>query len=253
MYKKISSFLKVGAVPIIFSLLFAGGVACLTGCGDDNADTPGVSSVTRIDGRVENGASYNSQIDSVKLYLYGYGQPLARTRYSGGAFTLSLPANLPQEVNELLSPIEGFFREDLGENNEGGQEFKLDFSDKKAQYVEAYVRWEDWEEYKDESEEREQSLYLAEYGRFYYGNPEREITGFLLYVDRDVTITGGVFDFNKEEGVFGGNVNLTSVSIAFKKGWNFYFESSSSSRDMANVKGSTTTPSGVSWYHQNDW
>ena len=226
---------KAGTFPAILSLLIAGMLCFFTGCGDDEGDAPGVSSVTRIDGRLENGANYNTSIDSVKLF---FGRDLARASYSGGSFTLNLPASLPE--NTEMNSIENLFSDG---------DFKLEFSDKKAQYLTAIVRWEKWE---SEGDGEDQNSYRSGYGTLRYGNPERDITATLVYVDRDVTVTGGEFKID-DEGIFAGDVALESVSISFRRGWNFLFRSSTSSRNMENSKVSTTNPGGVSWYHQNDW
>ena len=146
----------------------------------------------------------------------------------------------------------------------------LKFSDKKAQITEAsligYVVIEtevkhvhtaacgEPDEYKDckyveggtEIIKTEQSR-----GLFYFGDPGKGIEVSLVYVDRDVTVTGGSLMYDAD-GNFTGNVS--STSIIFKKGWNFCYVLDHESDRGINSNYVTTNPdNSFKWYFVKDW
>jgi len=230
----------MGGISIL-SLFFAG--IMLTGCGDDDGDVAANWSVTNVNASVVNGNAYvnpreeSEKIDSVKLFVGGINV-LSRARYNGN-FNINLPANV--ESHHLI-PIVNLF----GENAD------LNFSDKRAQIsVGVFVGFRYVEEQIDVEEGQKLPLREEFRGQFRFGDPGRDVRVNLIYVDRDVIISGGSLDIDSE-GNFSGKV--TSTSMSFKKGWNYYYSLNRVSERGISSNYMTTQPnSDYKWYFIKDW
>jgi hypothetical protein len=172
--------------------------------------------------RVENGDSYNDEVDTVKL-VYSTNKDedeyveLARATYSNGGFTLQLPETVSDAY--LWSLKEWADDEGLKVSNPNVK--TVDFDDT---HINAYK--------------------LGEYaGTFVYLNAPADSysdSGGLMYVTDDVIITGSIKDGSFEE----------KYSLNLKKGWNFvYGIESGNNTDVI----TTAAPSGMKWYHYEMW
>ena len=220
---------SVWAGKISILILFFTGIV-FSNCTSDEFDVAGISAVSRIDARVENGSAYNSIIYSVKL-LVGYNTSVVNTAlFSNVGFT----ANLPSTVNsENLGSIEYFFDND----------YDLKFSDKKALITRGVFLAYSFAMEGDEGQPLDW---------FFYGDPGKGIEGFLVYVDRDVTISGGSFYYD-DENPFADDMEVTSLNLSLKMGWNIIYKSETYSRNIRSIKLTTKEPSNMKWYYSNDW
>jgi hypothetical protein len=193
---------------------------------EDNDSTLGTSTVSsgKTDIKVENGADYNSQIDSVKLILYASNTyNVFTSAYAEGGFALDLPASVDDKYlsNELvLLSLLG----DIKVSN-------LDVRVKTEMTLAAYKR-------------TEVAGYSIPVGEFYHGTADETHRGYLYYVDGDVTITGTYSQENKENGRIEKNV----YEINAKKGWNIMYEEDQTSETMKLEIYTTKAPADAKWY-----
>jgi hypothetical protein len=186
---------------------------------------------------VENGNSYNSRIDTVKLTSWDRNDEdersveLARAVYTNGGFTINLPENLG---SQYLSPL---------------IEDEDDFSGVTISNRNVKIGSPSLDAYKSGNE----------VGVFYpaTGTGESDWEGELTYADSDVSITGtGTRNYSWESGDVTYTETITvTYNVNLKKGWNIVYE-----KGQGTVNGTTytvigevtTAPAGVKWYFYSD-
>lgn len=199
-------FKKITTLTIISVLLFAG-------CKKDN--TPNKlepdSFSGRINATVENDNECRSIVSTVMAVSEAsisngnlYGVVHAEANYRNGGFSINLPSSV---LNQYLMDIDDFFE---GELRISGKP-KYSEPDARIMYVEFLTF--------DSSE------YLT--GCFLYSNPEQTTVAIFVYVDMDVTVTGG-----------------SNVSVSLIRGWNRLYWSAD--------KVTTKAPKDMEWIFSDD-
>jgi hypothetical protein len=219
----------------IFTLMILAAAIAFAACGEDdngNGDgekhgTPGSSAISgKIDIKVENGASYNSAIDSVHWRIWnkeGYSYyTVAKAAYANGEFTLNLPASLP---DASLFP---FFED--GEIPDGVNVSNPNVKKTVPDYIDAY-KWDSEGGYNDNV------------GSFYHGTANKTWKGYLLYVTGDVIITGSYTE-TAEAGTYTIKFNINA-----KKGWNILYQGWDTYEDPSTF--TTEAPAGAKWYFES--
>jgi hypothetical protein len=199
----------------IFTLMILAAAIAFAACGEDEGgkgDDGGSSAIPNntVTVAVENGASYSGEIDTVKLVIERGGMHvIASFPYSGGNFTITLPASVddeyldPMDMDDLPSGITTSNRD-----VKGG-----------AAYLYAY-----------------KSGQLV--GDIYRGTAqsERYFYGYLLYLAGDVSITGTGTDGDY----------TTEYRVNGKKGWNMWYTTRGTNLTSRLV--TTEAPTGAKWY-----
>jgi hypothetical protein len=186
------------------------------GGGDD--DPPSIAGDGTLNVKLE-GSNYG-QISSVKLIYsiqdYGKGDVLASAGFSSGSFSIILPATV---AGQYLEDIEDEF------DAEG-----ITISNKSAKICVDPVLIA----YNSSGNE---------IGFINYQNQNGDYIGFLSYLDRDVTISGTSTTTSKD------GIRILNLNLVLKQGWNFLYQTSSTSSDgTRTTTGTTTAPSGLKWY-----
>jgi hypothetical protein len=167
---------------------------------------------------VENGSSYSSQIDSVKLLL-GHDDDFeaCNVKYDNGKFTLNLPVNVPNP-NEALGALPSRYSRYDG----------LTVSDLsvKIGYSILYA-------YKNGHP----------VGSFYHKAGEWK--GELIYVNGDVSVTGTATETGKDNSVTG----KYTYNINAKKGWNILYRRDTGSETEYTTEETTEAPAGAKWVY----
>jgi hypothetical protein len=218
MYMTAIGFIKHAAIALII------GAVALAGCKkDDDGNTSPVTD-NRITASVVNGASLNGYIDNVMAFGYDMGIG----KYAGGGFTVTLVAAVhPQNLNPVDYLFEYLYM---------FKDVKVSDPDAMAGEVKSFQAWK--------SSNR--------VGNFYHRNydpsgeaPASGASASYLYVDRDVSVTGGVS--SKEDG----RSYTGSVNMFLKRGWNLIYYT----RDYNETAGTATealrtgaAPAGMKWY-----
>ncbi|GHT80165.1 hypothetical protein FACS189467_1590 [Bacteroidia bacterium] len=217
-------------------------VAAIVSCSKDDAPapsplTPNEDGTVTITATVENGATYNSQIDSVKVrgYVTGYVD-VATVPYVNGGFSFDLPKDV---AAANLTPY--FDDEDLE-----GQFKGLTISNKDVKAFQI----ENFEAYKNGNNNS--------VGYFYYGSEDtddktymNEVEVDFIYVDADCSISGSTkVDISEFKGA------TFNASVSLKKGWNALYQvmnmSAANDKISAVTITLTTTPqNGVKWTYYN--
>jgi hypothetical protein len=195
-----------------FVCLFA--VVALCSCNKDdnngNASQTGVIVNNTITATVESGSSYKDKVDSVRAMIKGNDYETANSAYNDGKFTLEL---LPT-INDTL--LYKFFKDSIPA--------KVTINDPTVKIGDAHIH-----AYKTGKRS----------GTFYHGTTS-EWTGWLVYSNKDVTITGSAIREDKHTIKY--NVNL-------KKGWNVMYQKDV---DKTNSEITTQTPDGAKWYYKDN-
>jgi hypothetical protein len=204
-------------------------VVALSSCSKDDDDENGKSGSipdNTITATVENGNSYNSQIDIVKAEIWDYStgesHVLASAEYKDGGFKLVLPASVGSQYLELLD------EEDIPAG--------ITVSNKNVKSASVY----ELDAYK--SGDRAGWLYNET------GNWE----GSLMYVDGDVTVTGTETDTDSWEDSEGTHTEtwIIQYSVNLKKGWNMVYIKETESGNTETIEVTTTAPAGAKWYFE---
>ncbi|MCL2074681.1 MAG: hypothetical protein FWH18_12215 [Marinilabiliaceae bacterium] len=210
-----------------------------TGGGDP--DDPGIGTDNTITAKVEDGNEYNGWIDEVwglVLSSYDYYEA-ANTKYRNGGFTIQLPSTV--NGNYLSSIVELF--EDEAEYYDN-----FTISDYSASFgIIYFVAVDDYGDYVGEFwhgkyEEKETSTTYSEI----------EVSGFYLYVNKDVTIKGSYSE------TYEGDKWDETINLSLKRGWNSLFVAyeylGNYNTGNATGKWSVThnNPGGLKWYFE-DW
>jgi hypothetical protein len=167
---------------------------------------------------VENGASFNETIDSVKAVIYsetGGEITLAQGAYVNDGFTI----NLPESVDaRYLRNINSFV--DYEENVP--KDVTVSNSDAKFGYVSLYA-------YK-----------YSDVGEFYQATEDEEWDNDeeLIYADRDVYIIGSDTDY----------LDKYKYNVYLKKGWNIIYYKSTQNNNSREIECTTQVPAGAKWY-----
>ena len=198
---------SISVAVIMFATMFFGG------CDKDN--TPSLVSGGfdgKITAKVEDGATYNAYFTKVWAFIgtaidndnvLHYDELIAQGVYSNGGFTIDLPSSVK---DEHLVKISDFFEDELNISGD------LKYSNLEAKIIDvdffALNNNDQW------------------YG--YFASSDDEASNnrtwcFFVYVDADVTVTGG-------------------PTVSFKKGWNRLYYSSG--KKLVTTK----EPSGMKWH-----
>ncbi|GHT22929.1 hypothetical protein FACS189430_05440 [Bacteroidia bacterium] len=208
--KKLNSemFRKFGIAALTAAVF-----VCTPACNKDDDDNGG-SPVSSINATVENGASYNSKVDSVKAFAY-VGDTWARTEiakgsYADGKFKIDLPETVPAAYLETFD--EEGFPEGITVSNK--QAKRLNIS--------SFIAYKGGNKV----------------GEFDYGNADETAEVFYMFVDADVTIKGSYTD---DDG------DTEKYDVTLKKGWNEIYVTSTKSKDGKTFSFSNSKPSGLKW------
>jgi hypothetical protein len=189
-------------------------VACSKKSGDPvpNPFVPNADGTLPVTVAVENGTTYSSQIDSVKIggWVDNKGDVyLTTVPYVSGGFSFTLPATVaaanlsPYFDDNDLDDMEG-----LTISNKNVKAFAVDFL---HAYKNGNPNYVGYFEYEGESGDLDEK---AGTGTFM-----KEIEAEFVYVDADCNISGSAkVDFSELEG---GTLN---ASVSLKKGWNVLYE-----------------------------
>ncbi|MDR0385988.1 MAG: hypothetical protein LBH60_07915 [Prevotellaceae bacterium] len=204
-------------------------VVAFSSCSNDRDNETDGGSSGRIEGNklpasVENGASYDSQIDLVKAEIWHEGNPgdsvliphtVATVPYSNGVFTL----NLPESVDARY--LEAMFYDDLPPSG-------VTVSNRNAKGASV-----DLEAYKSDNN-----------AGYIYCATGADWVGRLVYMDADVSITGSY-----SETAYGIEYTYTSkYNIRFERGWNMVYEKKTEKGTVTEYEITTTAPAGLKWY-----
>ncbi len=208
--KKVISNFSIIALAIVMS------VAC------KSPVAPSTNNVFEIN--IENGADYASNIDEVEFYVAdSIALTLCRVPFDNGKLVLTLPQTLD---GKHLINVAG---DGVGIKREG-----ITISDESANIAMLYVKFN-------------KGGKTVKY-RLYFtpnGNSSSWVdyeAGYIIYADRDVSITG-VYEDNSTNEVFG------YIDLNLKKGYNLIYvtEESTSGGGVA-TKLSTSTNIQFKWY-----
>jgi hypothetical protein len=196
-----------------FVCLFTVVALCSCKKDEENKKNGGSAIVNNtITATVENGNSYNTQIDSVRVIIDGEDYEAANSVYKNGGFMLKLP----ETVNDTL--INVLFG---GDSIPSG----VKVSDTTAKVGNAHIG-----AYKSGKKT----------GLFYHGTTEW--AGQPIYATKNVTVTGSVIYDNKYTNKF-NNMHL-------KKGWNIVYEKEiSTGNGKTETEITTQVPNGAKWYY----
>jgi hypothetical protein len=193
---------------IVFSISAA---LILIACGKKEAAT---YMINKIEAKVENGDSHNSQIDTVKALIETGNHIIASSAYLNGSFSICLPDTID---NNLLAPIFDKDNEDISNLNISNMEI-----------MGATLKLTG---YKSE----------AAIGDFEYKVPEH-IQAYYYYVNGDVNLTG-------KQDVFETEIRY---NISLKKGWNIIYMQkiaiTENERSIVEIINSIPTQSNLKWY-----
>ncbi|MDR2287162.1 MAG: Ig-like domain-containing protein [Prevotellaceae bacterium] len=189
-----------------------------------------VTADTTITATVENGSSFNGEVDTVKAeieYIKSNGRwddyMLASAPYSNGGFTLKLP----KEVSDLY----------LNALSEGEIPDSITVSNRNVKIGQVFL-----------------NAYESNYqvGNFYHGTADWE--GFLIYANGNVSVTGSntyteINDFDGD-GVPDETYTYTEKdNVHLKKGWNMvYTRETEKENNTYEYEMTTTAPSDAKWY-----
>jgi hypothetical protein len=192
-------------------------VVALCSCNkDDNNNggggTPDVIINNTITAKVDDGSSYNSQIDSVNVTIANNVYKTAKSVYNNGEFKLTL-----QTVNDSLLHL-------LSDSTFTPRGVTV--SDTTAKVVDAFI-------YANKSDKQA--------GSFYYGTTEWP--GQLMYANKNVTVSGS--------GSIGNKTNKYT-NVRLEQGWNMVYRKESASAGKHEVEITTQTPNGAKWYYKNN-
>jgi hypothetical protein len=216
---------------------------------DDNGFENSLIDGGKFTVNVENGASYNSQIDSVYVKLYceieskRSSDIVAKTPYSNGNFTITLPENLDAKY------LEYFEFEDLKDY--------ITISDKTAKYVEIggfqAIKNGETVGYIEKSNISPNADYTTQLSA--------AVTGIYsvtyMYADKPVTIKGSWEEEKKkkeEEGTESYKYTLkNSCNVSLQKGWNVVVNKkqitiANQKITSETVEISNSEPAGLKWY-----
>jgi hypothetical protein len=205
-----SKFLTMAGISLL-------AMATFCACSKDDDNNTGTSTISgNYEITVENGSSYNSAIDSVRLMLGTYDEHvICNVKYNNGKFTLNLPATVPDAYLEALE--------------ESGIPDGITVSNFNVKIGYANLR-----------------AYKAgnRAGSFYHSINDWQ--GRLVYMNGDVSITGTVTNRWEEYGT--AYTDTFTYSISLKKGWNILYirEGKTTDHDYT-LEGTTETPSGARW------
>jgi hypothetical protein len=208
-------------VFLIMALVSLTTVAIFNSCSKDgkeneNENGGNTSIGNTVTAVVEDGSSYNETIDNVKVVIEAANNyEVTSASYSDGGFVLELPASVS---DQYLESIESSFDNDIPAG--------ITISNSGVKTATAYIL-----AYKADKST----------GTFYCG--ASGWTGFLLYADADVSITGTYTD---EYGV-GHNINNHLI-----KGWNIVYVKSTNEATGMYYYETTQAPSGARWYFVAD-
>jgi hypothetical protein len=217
--------------------------------GYNNGDDNGLIVGGTITATVENGTSYNSQIDSVYAWIeWSTGESewkeeiIAKAPYQNGGFTITLPETVS---DECLSTF----------GTSGAP--KITVSDATAKFimVEEFISIKNGNRigYIEKSSISENDLYSITTDKLIEISANGIYNVMYIYVNKPVTISGSnEYDewFNSEKGTRTENYNLSLL-----KGWNVYVAKATLTRDPATQKVKETVlisnsePAGLKWYY----
>jgi hypothetical protein len=225
-------------------------------CDSDDDDKAGSSfSNNRITAKVENGSSYNSEIDKAYVELSweegdDWGDEIFSAVYTNGGFELDLPAALEDKFLSLLS---------------NGAPSSITISDKTVKTT----AFESIYASKSGKDVGSFELMSVDPSSFSFETEEDilKIIDILskgiysvefVYADKPVTIHGSYVDKNGDIlGDFEGEVK-TTYNASLAKGWNILVAKTTAKIDL--TKGTVTgtvditssQPSGLKWYYIED-
>ena len=230
---------------LMSSACILGGMMFFTSCGkdeDNSSSSCGESGLAdnKLVVQVVNGNAYNEEIDEVKLvdgYLYGEDNIFSSTLYRGGGFTLELP----KIADKYLYPILY-----VGENSEGVVVTdNLIISNRNVKGLECFVT-----AHKNGVNPSIGGFFYASSDNYYETGFVGGTGGYLLYVDRDVTITGTIsFKYNND------NVTLiNNYNCSLKKGWNIVYHKMTETANIMTMEITTQKPNiELKWYYESDY
>jgi hypothetical protein len=211
--------MKTNYFKMAFVSLFAV-AALLCSCDkdeDENSnDDNGGSSVLQnntLTVSVENGASYSGIIDIVKVETDDV--PLVSVPYNNGVFTLNLPASLDDQYISIE------------EDEVPAGVTVSDPNVKVSAAVDLYAYKSDFKT-----------------GYIYHGIGDWQ--GVLIYVDRNLSITGSYTE------TYGEVTETGKYNCNMQKGWNIRYEKETQKAvNLYEYEATTQVPAGAKWYFQN--
>ncbi|MDR2130838.1 MAG: hypothetical protein LBP56_06715 [Odoribacteraceae bacterium] len=200
---------------MVFVSLFTAVALC--SCGKDDDDGPSGAFDGAVVVAVQNGSSYSSKVDSVKVLIvtgenydqetgsYSWAGPtVAKAAYNGGNFTFQLPATVSSTYLDVLF-----------DNPPAG----VSISDSKVKTAIARVL-----AYKEGEQ----------VGEFYYSTGEW--TTIFVYVNGDLSVTGTATDDTGDGGQYTSKFNAH-----LKQGWNKLYVQADENKEEQTTK----TPAGT--------
>ncbi|GHT22931.1 hypothetical protein FACS189430_05450 [Bacteroidia bacterium] len=204
--KKLNSemFRKFGIAALTAAVF-----VCTPACNKDDDDNGG-SPVSSINATVENGASYNSKVDSVKAPTYnGKWVIIAKGKYAEGKFQMDLPATVPAECLRTMFDMAG-----VNVSNKNVKRFTIP----------------QFSAYKEGKA----------IGYFSYTNADKTVEVLYWFVDADVTVKGS---HTEDDG------DTENYDLNLKKGWNEVYYTWTESKDGIDTGSySNSKPSGLKWF-----
>jgi hypothetical protein len=195
-------------------------VVALCSCNKDEDDENGAIPNNTITAVVENGASYNSEIDLVKAIVYSERDDrettLASAPYSNGGFTLNLPASLDAQYLNAFEEVPKGVTISNPNAKIGGAN------------LEAYNKEDSYT------------------GYFYQATGDWR--GLLIYVDGNLSISGNYTETETyDEETYTHTEKYNNCNL--KKGWNMiYIKETEKTGNSYEYEYTTQAPAGVKWH-----
>jgi hypothetical protein len=200
-------------------------VVAFSSCSKDEDNGNGDSSKiedNKLTVAVEDGASYNSKIDLVKVEIGGdyssdgvwSAHTVATAPYSNGGFTLNLPESVDARYLYDMDDEEGITVSNRSALI-GTVRFAAYKSDARAGYI-------------------------------YCGTASGEWEAMLVYANADVSITGVSTETDNDEGR--SFTYRQKYNAHLKRGWNMVYEKETVTGNVKDYEVTTTAPAGMKWY-----
>lgn len=215
-------FFEISTKAFVCLLMVA---ALASSCKKDDEENSGGGTVATytVTAQVENGSSYNTQIDSVKMLIYKYEgetgdielvSTIASAAYRNGGFTLKLPATVSNAYLSELGAVS------LGAELDGITISNPSVKTTSGTAIMAYKSGE-------------------QVGNFIYSSATLLVgQGQYMYANGDVSLTGSV----TSSDMYGMTVKY---NVQLKKGWNMVYAKLNIS--SMEIEMTAQEPSGLKW------
>jgi hypothetical protein len=188
---------------------------------DDEEENNAIQNNTII-AVIEDGASFNEKIDSVKMEIYFESNDskneitLAKAAYANGKFSINLPENVDAQYLEIIEFEEEGIPQGLTVSNPNAKIGSISLNAYKSN---------------------------SDIGYFYHGTEDWQ--GELVYSDSDVSVTGSHTE-TYDEGTY---TYKDTYNVYLKEGWNMmYSKFTSKENNSYEYEYTTQVPAGAKWY-----